>query len=174
MQRIFEQFQEQPDARLVPVIPVAGVAVAGHERMIVTSVERYANESRIKGVLVLGPDHPEHEWRERGRPGHPFFMMSMDDDLGTEYASMPESGGGGVYRYGIQHKGEARHPGRSEHRQIVGQRSRMESRGDEGVFHGRDTVPGSLDRECRSCRRNRPDTRERPRLIPGLRHEDDE
>lgn len=99
MQRIHEQFQETPEARLLSVIPVAAVAESEHETLFITSVERYADESRIRGALVLGPDHPEHEWRERGRPGHPFFMVSMDDDLGTGYISMPDSGGGGMYRY---------------------------------------------------------------------------
>ena len=31
--------------------------------------------------------------------GHPFFMVSINDDVGTEYVSMPDSGGGGMHRY---------------------------------------------------------------------------
>lgn len=99
MQRIFEQFQEHPNVRLVSVIPIAAIAESEHETLFITSVERYEDESMIRGVMILGADHPEHEWRNRGRPGHPFFMVSMDDDLGTEYVSMPDSGGGGGHRY---------------------------------------------------------------------------
>lgn len=99
MQRIFEQFQEQPDTHLIAVIPVAGVAKGEHETLFITSIERYVDESRVRGALVLGPEHPEHEWRNRGRPGHPFFMVTMDDDVGTEYISMPDSGGGGMHRF---------------------------------------------------------------------------
>ena len=99
MQRIFEQFEETPAVRLISIVPVAAVAEGDHETLFITCLERYAHESRIRGALVLGRNHPEHEWRDRGRPGHPFFMVSMADDIGTDYVSMPDSGGGGKYRY---------------------------------------------------------------------------
>lgn len=98
-QRIFEQFQEKPGSRPLAVIPVGGYAEAEHETLFVTQIDLYSDLNIVSISLMLGVEHPEHKWRDMGRPGHPFMAMTMSDDLGTEYAAMPSHGGGGRYRY---------------------------------------------------------------------------
>ncbi|HWV24880.1 MAG TPA: hypothetical protein VNZ58_11885 [Thermomicrobiales bacterium] len=103
-QHIFEQFQEKPDSRLIGVVPVAAFAQTEHERLAVTQISLYSDMNIVAISLVLGAGHPEHTWREMGRPGHPFMTMTMSDDLGTEYVAMPTHGGGGSHFFEFNFK----------------------------------------------------------------------
>lgn len=100
-QRVMEQFQEDPDAAYLGLIPVSAVAKSEHELLVIGAVECYTDRAIVSTHLRLGPDHPEHEWRARGRPGHPMLLMRCLDNIGTEYVVMQQGGGGGgsIYRF---------------------------------------------------------------------------
>jgi len=100
-QRVMERFQEDPDAVYLGVIPVSAVAKSEYETLVIDAIECYTDRVIVTTHLRLGPDHPEHEWRERGRPGHPKLLMRCLDDIGTEYIAIQQGGGGGgsIYRF---------------------------------------------------------------------------
>jgi hypothetical protein len=94
-----QEFSESTDSRFLSVIPVAAVATSTHETIVIGSIARFDDHASLHVELQMGPDHPEHEWRRKGRGGHPNVVMIVEDDLGTEYMAFPGGGGGGMYRY---------------------------------------------------------------------------
>ena len=95
----FTRLHESVETTLVGVIPIAAKIDTDFSEISVESLTVYSDRMSLSTAVRLREGHPELEWRNRGRPGHPYTAIGVRDDLGTDYLVMPGSGGGGQFEY---------------------------------------------------------------------------
>lgn len=95
----FTRLQESMETTLVGVIPIAAKIETAFSEVSVEALSVYSDRMSLHTTVRMREGHPELEWRERGRPGHPYTAIGVRDDVETDYLVMPGSGGGGQYEY---------------------------------------------------------------------------
>jgi hypothetical protein len=95
----FTRLQESMETTLVGVVPIAAKIETDCSEISVESLTVYSDRMSLHTTVRMREGHPELEWRDRGRPGHPYTAIGVRDDIGTNYLVMPGSGGGGQYEY---------------------------------------------------------------------------